>query len=85
MLGTIGHRWLVAHSGTSTVPRPKASDSERMNLQQKGPQKPRCLENLSACARDSIALKQQLFLGRRGRRGSPCAPRQVPEQDDLDA
>ena len=33
MLGTIGHRWLVAQSGTSTVPRPKASDSERMNLQ----------------------------------------------------
>ena len=44
MLGTMGHRWLVAQFGTSTVPRPKAIDSERMNLQYRGAHKPECLE-----------------------------------------
>ena len=32
MEGTTGHRWFVAQPGTRVVPKPKAMDMERMNL-----------------------------------------------------
>lgn len=63
MLGTMGHRWLVAQAGTRVVPSPRAMLIERINLH-------RGVRQMALPAESNISVSQDLRLFNNG--GMAC-------------